>query len=282
VSPLPLLALALVSAAAPDGGSLKAVALVRPVEVTSDKLEILGKDNRAIYSGNAKAVRDATTITCDRLVVHYSNRQEVQRIDAVGRVVAVENDKRATGDQAEFDNTTGVLTMTGAPAEAFQGGNHVAGPRVVFTSGTDLIEVDDAKTVVEENSATGAKAPVLIDAKHLKILGHENQAVWTGNVKAKRGTTNLKGAKLTAFYGQDKELLKLEVRGGAEVLDQDRWARGERADFDPKTGVLVVTGNPEARQGKNRMRGTKVTFTQGSDKLEVENPRTVIRQEQKK
>lgn len=282
MSPLALLFLSLLAAGAPDGGALKAAALVRPVEVTSDKLEILGKDNRAVYQGHAKAVRDATTITCDRLVVHYSNRQEVQRIDALGHVVATENDRRATGDEAEFDNTTGVLTMKGAPAEAFQGGNHVAGPKVVFTSGSDVIEVDDARTVVEESTATGGKAPVHIDAAHLKILGQQNQAVWTGNVKAKRGTTNLKGQKLTAFYGPDQQLTRLEVRGGAEVLDLDRWARGERADFDPKTGVLVVTGNPEARQGKNRMRGTKVTFTQGSDKLEVENPRTLIRQEPKK
>ena len=276
-----LVCLSLLAAGARDAGSLQATVLVRPVEVSADKLEILGKDNRAIYSGHAKAVRDATTITCDHLVVHYSNRQEVLRIDAVGQVEAVENDRRAKGDEALFDNTTGVLTMKGAPAEAFQGGNHVEGPRVVFTSGSDVIEVDDARTVVEETLAPGAKAPVHIDAAHLKILGQQNKAVWTGNVKARRGTTHLKGAQLTAFYGPDQQLTHLEVRGGAEVLDQERWARGERADFDPKTGVLVVTGNPEARQGKNRMRGTRVTFTQGSDQLEVENPRTLIRQDKK-
>ena len=40
--------------------------------------------------------------------------------------------------------------------------------------------------------------------------------------------------------------------------------------------MLVVTGKPEARQGPNRMRGTKITFITGKDTLEVENATTVL------
>jgi lipopolysaccharide export system protein LptA len=63
------------------------------------------------------------------------------------------------------------------------------------------------------------------------------------------------------------------------VRDGEKWARGDRAEFDNVRGVLVVTGNPEARQGPNFMRGTKVTFVVGKDTLEVENARTVFETE---
>ncbi|MHB8879762.1 MAG: LptA/OstA family protein, partial [Myxococcaceae bacterium] len=120
--------------------------LARPVQVSADRLDILGREDKAIYSGHARAVRDETTITCDRLVVSYSKRQEVDRIDAEGSVVVTDQDRRATGERATFDNATGVLTVTGDP-QAFQGGRHVQGSKVVITTGTDVIDIDDAKTV---------------------------------------------------------------------------------------------------------------------------------------
>ena len=266
---------------APDGGTLTGLALSRPVDVSADKLEILGKQNRAIYSGRAKAVRDTTTITCDKLVVHYSSKQEVTRIEAFGQVRVLDDDRRAQGDQADFDNASGVLTLTGSP-EAHQGGSHVSGSKVVFTTGSDVIDVDDARTVVEGASAPGTPAPVRIDARALRIFGQANQAVWTGQVKAHRGTLDVTSARAVASYGPDHQLTHLLAQGDVEAAEADRWARGERADFDPKTEQLVVTGHPEAKQGKNHLRGSKVVFTQGKDKLEVENPVTHYHPEPKK
>ena len=46
--------------------------------------------------------------------------------------------------------------------------------------------------------------------------------------------------------------------------------------------MLVVTGKPQARQGKTRMTGTRVTFFSGSEFLEVENAKTVIEVEKNK
>ena len=120
------------------------------------------------------------------------------------------------------------------------------------------------------------KHPVEISADKLEILTRKNQAIWVGHVRAVRGSTSLSCERLVAHYTTAQEVTRLECTGGVEVQDGNRWARGERADFDNVAGVLVVTGSPEARQGPNRMWGSKVTFFMDSDLLQVEQARTVF------
>ncbi len=262
--------------AAPDAGAV----LSRPVEVTAEKLEVLNKEQRAVYSGRARAVRDSTTLTCDRLEVLYGANREVTRILARGNVEAVDGDRWARGDEADFDNQTGVLVVRGSP-QARQGKREVAGDEVTFTTGVDRLVVTKARTRVEDEQAAGAEQRVLIDADTLTLESARNQAVWRGHVRARRGATTLTAPELTAFYEEDGTVTRVEARGGVEATEKDRWARGQRAVYEVKPGVLVVTGKPEAKQGRNRMRGTKVTFKTGSDVVEVENAVTVLEVERK-
>ena len=268
---------------APDGGSLSRAALTRPVGVHSDTLQIFARENRAVYSGHARATRDAAVITCDQLTVRYSQGQEVTRVEAEGHVEVVEGDRWAKGDRADFDNLTGVLVVLGSP-EARQKTSHVAGSKVTFTVGNDLIEVEDARTLFEDSGTVASGAPkpkgkpsrVAVDAKHLKVYGKKNEAVWSGNVKARRGPTRINTDRLIAHYGDDQEVTRVEAEGGVEVQDGEKWARGDHADFDNLRGLLVVTGNPIARQGDSWVKGTRVTFTVGDDRIDVEKAESLI------
>ncbi len=113
------------------------------------------------------------------------------------------------------------------------------------------------------------KEPVQISAD--LITGEKTQAVLTGNVKVKHRTMDLRCDKMTAHYTQPRVVTRVVCTGGVQAEDGDRMARGERAEYDVASGVLVVTGSPEARQGTTYMRGTKVRLTLGSERLEVEN-----------
>lgn len=113
------------------------------------------------------------------------------------------------------------------------------------------------------------KEPVQISAD--LITGEKTQAVLTGNVKAKHRTMDLRCDKMIAHYTQPRVVTRVVCTGGVQAEDGDRMARGERAEYDVGSGVLVVTGSPEARQGNTYMRGTKVRLTLGSERLEVEN-----------
>jgi lipopolysaccharide export system protein LptA len=124
------------------------------------------------------------------------------------------------------------------------------------------------------HGAAALKDPVDITAG--LVSGGRDSAVFTGNVRAKHRTLELRCEKMTAFYTQGREVKRVECTGGVEAQDGDRFARGERADYSVDSGVLVVTGSPEARQGTSSVTGTKVRLTLGSERIEVENARIVI------
>lgn len=116
--------------------------------------------------------------------------------------------------------------------------------------------------------------PVEISAK--LITGERSSATFTGDVQVKHRTLDLKCDKMVAYYTGAREVTRVECTGGVQAQDGDRFARGERAEYDVPSGVLVVTGSPEARQGTTYVTGTKVRLTLGSERLEVENARIVV------
>jgi|CXWL01.1.fsa_nt_gi lipopolysaccharide export system protein LptA len=258
----------LLTTAAIDGGTL----LARPIAVTADSLEVLGQERRAIYQGHAKVVRDTTTLTCQTLTVHYNAKREVERIDALGAIEAKDGERWAKGEEATYDNTTGILVVTGNP-QARHGPRAVQGEEVRFTTGSEKLEVKKARTIVEGERNLKR---VEIDADQLVMESPKHLATWSGHVKARRDATTLRAPLLVAHYDEGGAVTRVEAKGGVEVTDRDKWAKGQRADFDNQTGVLIVTGKPEAKQGNNRMKGSKVTFVSGSDKLEVDNATTLI------
>jgi lipopolysaccharide transport protein LptA len=268
----------LLLAASPDAGVL----LSRPVQVSADRLEVLNREQRAIYTGHAKALRDTTTLTCDVITVEYGANREVSRILARGHVEAVDGDRWARGDEADYDNLTGTLVVRGKP-EARQGKREVQGELVTFVTGTDRVvvdrartKVDDAQAPVRDGGVAGGPQRITIDADRLVLDEQRSRADWSGHVVARRGDTTITAPQLTALYDDGGTITKVQARGGVEATEKDRWARGQKGDYDVQTGVLVVTGQPQARQGTSRMKGTKVTFFSGSDFLEVENATTVI------
>jgi lipopolysaccharide transport protein LptA len=276
--------LALMSlAAAPDAGVL----LSRPVQVSADKLELVNKEQRAVYSGHAKAIRDTTTLTCERITVEYGADREVSRILARGDVEAVDGERWARGDEADYDNRTGTLVMRGKP-QARQGKREVVGELVTFVTGTERTVVEKARTRVDDEKGfsrdggvTSGPQRITIDADQLVLDEQKNLAVWKGHVIAKRSATTITAPEMTAVYDEQGNISKVQARGGVEATEKDRWAKGQRGDYDVPTGVLVVTGQPHAKQGTNRMRGSKVTFLSGSDFIEVENAITLFEVESK-
>ncbi|HET9451452.1 MAG TPA: LptA/OstA family protein [Aggregicoccus sp.] len=120
--------------------------------------------------------------------------------------------------------------------------------------------------------------PVDIRAELFELLGNKNQASYKGNVRVRHRTLDLRCDELTAHYsrGNAQQVQRVECVGNVVAVDGDRTAKGERADFDVASGTLVVTGSPEARQGPNYMRGTKVTLTVGNRRIRVENAETIF------
>ena len=120
------------------------------------------------------------------------------------------------------------------------------------------------------------RSPVEITARKVEFSSRSNQAEFIDEVLVKHRTLELRCDRMVAWYTSPREVKRVECTGGVQAQDQDRYARGERAEYDVSTGVLVVTGSPEARQGTTYLKGTKVRLTLGSERVEVENARIVI------
>ena len=123
------------------------------------------------------------------------------------------------------------------------------------------------------------KNPINITADRFEIQGKRQEATWIGNVKAVRGKTVLTCARLIAHYTLNQEITRIECVGSVEATHGDMQARGERADFDNVTGLLVVTGSPWARKGPNEMRGSRILFDVTRDTITVENAKTTFESE---
>ncbi|TSC33511.1 LptA/OstA family protein [Corallococcus sp. Z5C101001] len=116
--------------------------------------------------------------------------------------------------------------------------------------------------------------PVDLSADH--VTGDRTQAVLTGNVRVKHQTMDIRCDKMTGYYNATRQVTRVVCAGNVRAVDGDRQARGERADYDVPSGVLVVTGSPEARQGNTYVTGTKVRLILGNERVEVENARILV------
>lgn len=117
-----------------------------PVDIVSDRFEIQGRRNEAVWTGNVRAVRGKTILTCQRLIAHYNKAQDITRIECVGNVEATHGDMWARGERADFDNVAGLLVVTGSP-EARKGPNQIRGARILFDVTRDTISVERAETI---------------------------------------------------------------------------------------------------------------------------------------
>ena len=120
--------------------------------------------------------------------------------------------------------------------------------------------------------------PVFVDCDKARMEGTERRFVCTGHVKMVKATTTLTCDRSIGYYvGKDAtQLTRLECFGNVVAVDGERWAHGDHADYDTVKEVLVMTGNPEARQGTNTMRGDRVVFYVGTDLIEVERVSGVL------
>ncbi len=255
----------------------KPPALKEPVDLSADRFEVQGRRKEAVLSGNVVAVRGTTTLRCDRAIAEYSNGREIRRVECTQNVEATDGDRWAQGDNAVFDNVTGTLVVTGTP-KARQGSTFMEGSKVTLETHRDVTTVVDATILATGASSSGAvgPSPVRISADTFELQARRHRAVLSGNVKAIKGPTTLTCDRAIAIYSDRQQLKRLECAGRVQAVDGDKWASGQRAEFDVLRERLSVTGTPRARQGGSMLEGTKVTFYSGKDLMVVDDARAVI------
>jgi len=138
-----------------------------PIKIDADKLDVLDKENRAVFSGNVVAVQGETTVRCTVMTVFYEGRggqgggakpatptpaaapgqgndSSIKRIECKGPVTVVSKTQAATSDNAVFDRSTNTVIMTGNVA-LNDGPNITRGEKLTYNTVTGVANVENTR-----------------------------------------------------------------------------------------------------------------------------------------
>jgi lipopolysaccharide export system protein LptA len=144
-----------------------------PIKIDADKLDVLDKENRAVFTGNVVAVQGETTVRCTVMTVFYEGRNgqqggagaakatastaapaaapsaggnandsSIKRIECKGPVTVVSKTQAATSDNAVFDRANNVVIMTGNVA-LNDGPNITRGEKLTYNTVTGIANVEN-------------------------------------------------------------------------------------------------------------------------------------------
>lgn len=104
-----------------------------PIDVTSDRIEVQDRADRAIFAGNVNVRQGSLTLDTARLTVAYSSAGgvQIQRLDASGGVVVRSPSETARGNFGIYDLDRKLITLVGA-VQLTRGGSQVNGQRLVI------------------------------------------------------------------------------------------------------------------------------------------------------
>jgi lipopolysaccharide export system protein LptA len=100
---------------------------------------------------------------------------------------------------------------------------------------------------------------VRIRAATLEVRDKEQQATFSGDVQVVQGDTEMRCKSLVVFYDDDqsvkvakageagpagqRQIRKIEARGGVTVTQKDQKAVGDTATFDMRANLVTLLGN---------------------------------------
>lgn len=90
-----------------------------PVRIEANLLVVLQKKKQAVFTGNVIATRGTVRIRSARLIIHYTekgagsakSKTKIKRLNAYGKVVVTNGNKRATGQWAIMHMDSRKITM---------------------------------------------------------------------------------------------------------------------------------------------------------------------------
>ncbi|MSN26342.1 MAG: lipopolysaccharide transport periplasmic protein LptA [Geobacter sp.] len=127
-----------------------------PITIKSNELTADNKGKTAIFTGKVVAKQGDITIFADKIVVSYAEKKnDVDKIEAVGNVRIVQQNKTGIAGQAVYDSHDGRITLTGNP-KVMQGSDSISGKIITYY-------VDDDKSVVSGGDDPKSRVEAVIN-----------------------------------------------------------------------------------------------------------------------
>jgi lipopolysaccharide export system protein LptA len=115
--------------------------------------------------------------------------------------------------------------------------------------------------------------PIEISSDTLDVFQNEHKAVFSGNVIAVQGTTNMRAGKMTVYYrdGGDKKaaapadagqgISRIDAEGAVVFTTPKETAQGDKGVYNVDTDTIDLTGaNVTLTREQNVLKGTHLTY----------------------
>jgi lipopolysaccharide export system protein LptA len=131
-----------------------------------------------------------------------------------------------------------------------------------------------------------SKEPIEIVSDRMDAFNEKKLVIFSGNVVATQGDKEIKSDRLLLYYKKEAgkkdkvgakevegtgDLEKIEAKGNVIVTQKERIATGDEAAYFQDSGQIIITGNATLRDGKNLIKGDKVTVFVNEDRGVVES-----------
>ncbi len=102
-----------------------------PIDISAERMEAAAEAQQISFIGQVVARQDDLTIYADTLTLYYRDRQDdIDRIEAVGGVRIVQEERVVTGEKAVYYHAEGRLVLTGSPT-LHQGQDLLSGDEII-------------------------------------------------------------------------------------------------------------------------------------------------------
>ncbi len=114
-------------------------------------------------------------------------------------------------------------------------------------------------------------APVDIHSDKMSVDFERHRIEFIGNVKVHQGDFSLNADRVTALFEEGAEdISRIIAEGNVTIRKGDKSAWGQRAVYDRKKAIIVLTGEPVLSQGRNCIRGEEIRVRLNEDRMEIE------------
>jgi lipopolysaccharide export system protein LptA len=122
-----------------------------PIQIESDRLEVIDSESKAIFAGNVNVSQGPTVLKAGRMTVFYATEgggsaatgsSNIDRLEVEDKVYIKSNTQVATGDRGTFDMATEVLTLSGKEVVLSEGENVLVGCKLTVEMKSGRAQVD--------------------------------------------------------------------------------------------------------------------------------------------
>jgi lipopolysaccharide export system protein LptA len=221
-----------------------------PIEIVArDGIEWDRENMRYVARGAAKVTQGDKTVEGDTLTAFYrqppGGGTQIYRYAASGAVKLTTPTQKAVADSAIYDLDSGVVVLTGRSMK--------------ITTPDQEITARDSLEYWEQKQLAVARGNAVVTTADGRRIGADTLAAYfdrrAGGETGRPPASPTSTASPLPGRGGEQTLDRVEAFGNVVVTTPTEVAQGEKAVYNARTGIALLTGTVKLTRGRNQANG---------------------------